>query len=455
MTSHYIPYDEHYKPKMLINRLKSGNVVKSIKNRSKRTALIVIDVQNDLLPYGSTPILNKKSDEGVYECKSSINSINELIRSDAFDMYVYTMDIHHKNNKCLASSHDMKIPFEVVDLDIAKYKDTIRQVLWADHCLINDKINDKINDEINDKINAKINDESDDEIDGLISGPNIENRVKNNHNDKGPNLSDMLDVPFDLDIWKRHVLSTRNNTVSNSINLTDLTGNDKLKKHNLLIKGLDNEIDSYSAFKDSMNNESGLRKTLTNSNITDVYVCGVGKDFCVWWSALDCSSYQYIDNNGKLQHQFDVRLILDASIPVFGRSSRIGMNLPEYNPNGSAPHHKVVKNIGPSQVYADLEKVDLIDNRWVDAFLKPYGVNGATWFESLEYVKQIQSDRVVKNNIVSRPIKKNNDDTKIGNAIFTLLKEQMSVNVNDYDQPEDEFKNSIDLDFIAMISKII
>jgi nicotinamidase/pyrazinamidase len=53
-------------------------------------------------------------------------------------------------------------------------------------------------------------------------------------------------------------------------------------------KGTDPSIDSYSGFYDNGHRKStGLSGYLKDRNISDVYVCGLAGDFCVYFTALD------------------------------------------------------------------------------------------------------------------------------------------------------------------------
>ncbi len=59
-------------------------------------------------------------------------------------------------------------------------------------------------------------------------------------------------------------------------------------------KGTDRDADSYSGFRDNPNaarerRPTGLRGFLTECNVRDVYVCGLARDYCVSWTALDAA----------------------------------------------------------------------------------------------------------------------------------------------------------------------
>ncbi|MCS7204562.1 MAG: bifunctional nicotinamidase/pyrazinamidase [Leptospiraceae bacterium] len=81
-------------------------------------ALILIDVQNDFMPYGALPV--PKGDEIV-------PVINRII--EKFSLVVATQDWHPKNHISFASNHAGKKPFDVIDLD------GYPQTLWPDHCV--------------------------------------------------------------------------------------------------------------------------------------------------------------------------------------------------------------------------------------------------------------------------------------------------------------------------------
>src|SRR6202023_4275383 len=82
------------------------------------SALVVIDVQNCVLPGGSLAV---KDGEQV------VPVINRIAKG--FANVVMTQDWHTAGHISFASVHSGKKPFEVVDLPYGK------QVLWPDHCV--------------------------------------------------------------------------------------------------------------------------------------------------------------------------------------------------------------------------------------------------------------------------------------------------------------------------------
>jgi nicotinamidase/pyrazinamidase len=62
-----------------------------------------------------------------------------------------------------------------------------------------------------------------------------------------------------------------------------------LQKVNVVFhKGMNPKIDSYSAFLDNdKNTETGLHYYLKGLGVTDVFLCGLATDYCVYYSAID------------------------------------------------------------------------------------------------------------------------------------------------------------------------
>jgi nicotinamidase/pyrazinamidase len=59
-------------------------------------------------------------------------------------------------------------------------------------------------------------------------------------------------------------------------------------------KGMNPEVDSYSAFFDvNKKNPTGLDGFLKNLNVTSVFVCGLAADYCVYYTAKDALELGY------------------------------------------------------------------------------------------------------------------------------------------------------------------
>ena len=83
-----------------------------------KTALLVIDVQNDFCPAGALEVA------GGNEIVPYINE--EMVK---YDCVVLTQDWHPKGHSSFATSHEGKNPLELIKMP---YGD---QVLWPDHCV--------------------------------------------------------------------------------------------------------------------------------------------------------------------------------------------------------------------------------------------------------------------------------------------------------------------------------
>lgn len=59
-------------------------------------------------------------------------------------------------------------------------------------------------------------------------------------------------------------------------------------------KGMNTEVDSYSAFFDvNKKNPTGLNGYLKDHNVTSVYICGLAADYCVYYTAKDALELGY------------------------------------------------------------------------------------------------------------------------------------------------------------------
>ncbi|MBX9404893.1 bifunctional nicotinamidase/pyrazinamidase [Pseudomonas baetica] len=85
---------------------------------SSRTALLVIDVQNDFIPGGQLP---------VPEGDQIVPLINRI--AGGFKQIVIAQDWHPKGHVSFASSHPGRQPFDVIKLPYGE------QTLWPDHCV--------------------------------------------------------------------------------------------------------------------------------------------------------------------------------------------------------------------------------------------------------------------------------------------------------------------------------
>lgn len=83
-------------------------------------ALLVVDVQNDFMPFGALPVAHGDEVVGVTNAIAS-----------AFEFVVASQDWHPASHLSFASNHSGHTPGDVVQLAGAD------QVLWPDHCVQN------------------------------------------------------------------------------------------------------------------------------------------------------------------------------------------------------------------------------------------------------------------------------------------------------------------------------
>jgi nicotinamidase/pyrazinamidase len=63
------------------------------------------------------------------------------------------------------------------------------------------------------------------------------------------------------------------------------------RAHLILRKGFHGQIDSYSAFlENDKKTATGLAGFLKESDIADVFLCGLAYDYCVYHSAIDAAT---------------------------------------------------------------------------------------------------------------------------------------------------------------------
>jgi nicotinamidase/pyrazinamidase len=83
-------------------------------------ALLLVDIQNDFMPFGALPVAGGDAVVGV---------ANRLM--PRFSLVVASQDWHPADHGSFASSHPGAAPGDVVDLG------GVDQVLWPDHCVQN------------------------------------------------------------------------------------------------------------------------------------------------------------------------------------------------------------------------------------------------------------------------------------------------------------------------------
>ena len=83
-----------------------------------KTALLVIDVQNDFCPSGALEVTGGNE---------IIADINQEMKK--YNCVVLTQDWHPKGHSSFAMSHDGKEPFDLIEMPYGE------QVLWPEHCV--------------------------------------------------------------------------------------------------------------------------------------------------------------------------------------------------------------------------------------------------------------------------------------------------------------------------------
>lgn len=86
-----------------------------------KTALIVVDAQNDFMPGGALAVPNGDQ---------IIPRINNMTGFLPFDIIVLTKDLHTSDHLSFASQHEDKKPFD--DVVLAGIPDKV----WPDHCIV-------------------------------------------------------------------------------------------------------------------------------------------------------------------------------------------------------------------------------------------------------------------------------------------------------------------------------
>jgi nicotinamidase/pyrazinamidase len=346
----------HYKPYFLHHSIKNIDS----NNTQNKSALLIVDVQKAFLPGGSLSILPK---ENISNTRNKsimmINNINKLIDSNKFDYHIYSQDSHPDNHISFASSSTYKSgkPFQVTDVNL---NNNITQiVLHPDHC----------------------------RIDGRDSAPqNLTDNSSTNTTGSGIEFADELLVP---------------NTFRDPNAVPDLLS----EKSFVLNKGENINSNPFSAFKDYMGQDTGLHNTLINKGVKNIYVCGLARDFCVWWTVADASSYVDIAQ----QSVFNTSLIWDASLPVYSPVYGTELLLPDYTPEekSNSPHRLALHNFlnmkqnTLQNLVKDYNSNDPRSNRWVQCFLTPYKINAVRTSDLMSpIISNIKSSIIdtIKNN---------------------------------------------------------
>lgn len=107
---------------------------------------------------------------------------------------------------------------------------------------------------------------------------------------------------LDQVLWPDHcVQNTRGSDIHDGVDFGRIKGDFYIFK-----KGMDPEVDSYSAFYDNgRRNSTGLSKFLEKKGVIETFICGLALDFCVEYTAIDSA-----------MEGFDTVVIEDATRPL-------------------------------------------------------------------------------------------------------------------------------------------
>lgn len=100
---------------------------------------------------------------------------------------------------------------------------------------------------------------------------------------------DTIDIKGQAQIlWPVHCVQNSNGaTISTLLELKSIGA--------IIRKGMDIHIDSYSGFYDNAKQKTtGLNGYLKELSITEVYICGLAADYCVYFTAMDALTAGYI-----------------------------------------------------------------------------------------------------------------------------------------------------------------
>jgi nicotinamidase/pyrazinamidase len=99
---------------------------------------------------------------------------------------------------------------------------------------------------------------------------------------KEKNIGEVIDLNGNEQVlWPDHCVQNEKGS-----DFPDFLNTNKIEK--VFYKGVDHEIDSYSAFCDNdRRKKTGLEEYLKEKNVKDVYVVGLTTDYCVKYTAID------------------------------------------------------------------------------------------------------------------------------------------------------------------------
>ncbi|XP_046545588.1 nicotinamidase-like isoform X2 [Haliotis rubra] len=220
---------------MMTWRLVMLSVLCQALGQDDKAALIIIDVQDCFLESGTLPVPEGK------EVIPVINRIRSAYE-DAFSMVVLSQDWHCSDHVSFASQHPGHRPFDEVTLQY-------------------------------------------DSKGHLCTSSSVPPSFPYAH------ACSQVRYNISQSLWPDHcIMNVTSGPTSSAID-SRLT---RKPNDEIILKGNDCEVDSYSAF----NSNGGLRHTrlhrlLQRNNISVVYVVGLALDYCVYYTSLDAHSLGY------------------------------------------------------------------------------------------------------------------------------------------------------------------
>jgi len=285
-----------------------------------KKVLIVIDYQGCFLPGGGLATNQGNSPvTGDKDGRRMATEIDSLIAKNQYSTVYFTKDMHHPDN---ISINDTK-PFSqnsnyyknkefVRKRDWVKEDDRYIQKKWPRHCTI-----PPFNPFYSKFVNSQIN-----------PGKNIGSKI-NEFKPNGQNGDRHYgaELPFALEKYEKGVPDGINSNIVE------------------VYKGFESDTDSYSAvadalgkftpfiakengeFKDPDGNLESFMDRLKEENPTDIYLTGIARDVCVYWTAMDILNFCIFDElkNGNTNVP-KIHFLYDLTRPVGSVPVEFGAN---------------------------------------------------------------------------------------------------------------------------------
>lgn len=316
-----------------------------------KKVLIVIDVQRCFLPGGNLAV------NGPDSGKIFADKVNDLLINGGFSDVFLTQDVHHPENVSLGNMHPntsnasqySKLPSGAVirtgmyknyekaqQRRWAKQEDLDNQMLWPRHCVISP--DDEYYPEGYNKVSGRQPNRT---KDGQAYGSDLAFAL-----DKYKNSSD----PFYQEASRPTIYH--------------------------VYKGFDKTKDSYSAIADAVGAEDPFiarvdgktqapdtsqkfTKKLTELNkeggISDIYICGIATDFCVYQTTMDLIDLWLFSLKGQQTNKPKIHLIYDLTRTVFPSGHPLHKSEQNYIENVSS----LLKSInapGDINTYFEIDK---------------------------------------------------------------------------------------------------